>query len=201
VAPGEYVERIEIPDGVSLVSRTPRGAVLRIPRGAAGAAPAVLAENVRGGRLSGFRIVGTPESPLAVGVRLVDSEVVLEGLEVTGATAAGLEVFGAGQSEIRFSTIHDNPGTGVVLSAGASPRLLQNLISGNGTGAGEKRPGIEIREGSRPALIENRIEDNGGPQVRVAAADMVDEVFRWNRFGSLSKARAVQVQSGSGQGR
>ncbi len=201
VAPGAYVERIEIPDGVSRVSRTPRGAVLRIPRGAAGAAPAVLAENVRGGRLSGFRIVGTPESPLAVGVRLVDSEVVLEGLEVTGATAAGLEVFGAGQSEIRFSTIHDNPGTGVVLSAGASPRLLQNLISGNGTGAGEKRPGIEIREGSRPALIENRIEDNGGPQVRVAAADMVDEVFRWNRFGSLSKARAVQVQSGSGQGR
>lgn len=201
VAPGEYVERIEIPDRVSLVSRTPRGAVLRIPRGAAGAAPAVLAENVRGARLSGFRIVGTPESPLAVGIRVVDSEVVLEGLEITGATAAGLEVFGAGQSEIRFSTIHDNPGIGVVLSAGASPRLLQNLISGNGAGAGEKRPGIEIREGSRPALIENRIEDNGGPQVRVAAADMVDEVFRWNRFGTLSKARAVQVQSGSRQGR
>ncbi len=201
VAPGEYVERIEIPDGVSLVSRTPRGAVLRIPRGAAGAAPAVLAENVRGARFSGFRIVGAPESPLAVGVRLVDSEVVIEGLEVTGATAAGLEVFGAGQSEIRFCTIHDNPGTGVVLSAGASPRLLQNLISDNGTGAGEKKPGIEIREGSRPALIENRIEGNGGPQVRVAAADMVDEVFRWNRFGTLSKQRAVQVQAGSGQGR
>jgi serine/threonine protein phosphatase PrpC len=194
VAPGEYVERIEIPDGVSLVSGTPRGAVLRVPPGAAGAAPAVLAENVKGARLSGFRIVGSPESPLAVGVRLVDSEVVIDGLEVTGATAAGIEVFGAGQSEIRFSTIVGNPGTGVVLSAGASPRLLQNLISGNGKAQGEKSPGVDIREGSRPSLIENRIEDNGGPQVRVAAADLVDEVFRWNRFGSLSKTRAVQVK-------
>ncbi|HVS00141.1 MAG TPA: protein phosphatase 2C domain-containing protein [Thermoanaerobaculia bacterium] len=196
VAPGEYVERIEIPDGVSVVSKAPRGAVLRVPKGAAGAAPAVLAEKVRGARLAGFRIVGSPESPLATGVRLVDSEVVIDGVEVTGATAAGIEVFGSGQSEIRYSTVRDNPGTGVVLTAGASPRLLQNLISGNGKGPGEKKPGVEVREGSRPSLIENRIEDNGGPQVRVAAADLVDEIFRWNRFGSLSKTRAIRVEQG-----
>jgi hypothetical protein len=223
VAPGEYTGPFEMRDGVSLVSATPRGAVLLAPQvvtppaagaGPAVAGPVVLATNVRGARLAGFRIAGTPQAAMTVGLRLVDSEVDVEDLEIVGATVAAVEVSGGGMPTFRFNSIHDNPGAGLVLSGGASPRLTQNLIAANGTAARQPQPGIDIGPGSRPSLIENRILRNGlnggGPQVRTAEAGTVDEIYLWNEFGGVPKARAVQVatpafqrpaQSGARRGR
>lgn len=193
VAPGEYTGPIQMRDGVSLVSATPRGAVLRAPQvvpPGTGPLPVVLAENVRRARLDGFRIAGSPQAPLTVGLRLAGSEIEVEDLEVTGATVAAVEVAGPGASVLRFNSIHDNPGAGVVLSGGASPRLIQNLVAGNGTAG--KRPGVEIGRGSRPFLIDNRFRANAGPQVQTAEADSIAEMYLWNDFGGLARDKAIR---------
>lgn len=201
VAPGTYPEPVELRDGVALVSRVPRGAVLRLPN--PGSAPpdppipAVRAQGVQGARLSGFRIEGGEGAPLEIGIRLEDSAVEIEGVEVTGATGAALEIAGSDRSTVRYSAFHDNPGSGIVVSGKATPRLLHNRVSGNGLPAGGTgRPGVEIREEARPELVENRIEGNGAPQVAVAEPALSDgsypdEIFRWNSFGQLPRERAV----------
>jgi PPM family protein phosphatase len=203
VAPGEYLGPIELESGVSLVSRTPRAAILRLPQGTA--EPAITAEGVRDARLAGFRIEGNAQGPLEIGLRLADSTVVVENVEISGAATAGLEISGSDSSEIRDSYIHDNPGTGVLVRDQAAPRLQENLILRNGAGpspssglssrsglnSGQPRPGIEIRDLARPQLRENRIEENAAAGVWVPAADRVDEVFGFNTFGKLPKAKAV----------
>jgi serine/threonine protein phosphatase PrpC len=196
VAPGDYLGPLELKDGVSLVSPTPRGAVVRLPKGVA--EPALSADGVHDVRLSGFRITGNAEAPLAMGLRLADSAVDVENVEISGASTAGLEIAGADRSAVRFSFIHDNPGTGVIVRDQAAPRLQQNLILRNGTEPAAPGPGVEVRGESRPQLIENRIEGNGAAAVWVPAADRVDEVYGFNAFGAVPRDKAVRVQQRDG---
>jgi len=195
VAPGTYEGPIELKSGVSLVSQPPRGAVLHLPQGTA--EPAITAEGVRDARLAGFKIEGTADTPLEIGLRLAGSVIKVEDLEISGAATAGIEIAGADRSEILGSFLHDNPGTGVIVRDQASPRLHDNLIIKNGAGPdpepGEKRPGVEIRDEARPQLLQNRIEDNAAAGVWVPAADRVEEVFGFNTFGKLAKNKAVVV--------
>ncbi len=197
VAPGEYQGPIELKSGVSLVSRTPRAAILRLPPGTA--EPAVTAERVRDARFAGFRIEGNAQGPLEIGLRLADSAILVEDVEISGAATAGLEIAGADRSEIRESFLHDNPGTGAIVRDQAAPRLHGNLILRNGAGpgsdlrSGQLRPGIEIRDMARPQVRENRIEDNAAGGVWVPAADRVDEIFGFNTFGQLAKDKAVRI--------
>jgi serine/threonine protein phosphatase PrpC len=195
VAPGEYEGPVVLQDGVSLVSQKPRGAVIRLPQGVA--EPAVSADGIRGIRFIGFRIVGSPEAPLAMGLRLADSAVDVENVEISGASTAGLELAGADRSAVSFSFIHDNPGVGVIVRGQAAPRLQNNLIHRNGTlPAGQPAalaPGVEIREEARPQLIDNKFEGNGAAAVWVPAADRADEILGFNTFGNLPKDKAVRV--------
>ncbi len=186
VAPGEYRERLRLRPGVAVVSRVPRGAVLR----PGGGGPAVAANGVRGARLAGFRVVGSTDAPLAVGLRLSGSETTVEEVEVEGATEAAVEILGEDRSTIRYSFLHGNPGAGVLVRGEAAPRLLHNLIAGNGAGP-PPRPGVEVRDAARPLLAGNRIERNGGPQVRLAVAADAAEVWFWNAFGPAQRAAAV----------
>ena len=197
VAPGEYLGPVELTDGVSLVSRVPRGAVIRLPQGTA--EPAVTAEGVRDALLSGFRIEGNAQAPLEIGLRLADSALRVQNLEISGAATAGIESAGADQSEIRETYVHDNPGTGVIVRDQAAPRLHQNLVLRNGAGPGEPRPGFEIRDAARPQLLQNRIEENAAAGVWVPAADRVDEIFGFNTFGALPKERAVRTPPRPGE--
>jgi PPM family protein phosphatase len=207
VAPGRYRERVVLRDGVALVSRVPRGAVLLPP--AAGAGPgagggdgdaaegvAVLAKGIHGARLSGFRIVADPRVPWRVGVRLEGSEVAVEEVEVSGATVAGFEIGGADRSTVRLCYIHHNAGAGIVLAGEAGSRLLANLIAGNGFrpgGAATGAPGVEIRAGASPLVAENRIEGNSGGGVTLQSPERAEEIFRWNAFGALGREQAVRV--------
>jgi len=191
VAPGEYQGPVELEDGVSLVSRTPRGAVVRLPQGTA--EPAVTAEKVHDARFAGFKIEGNAQSPLEIGLRLADSTVVVEDVEISGAATAGIEIAGADRAEIRDSYIHDNPGTGVIVRDQAAPRLHGNLLLRNGAGPEAPRPGVEIRDMARPQLLQNRIEENAAAGVWVPAADRIDEIFGFNTFGKLAKDKAVRT--------
>ena len=198
VAPGRYPERIVLRSGVSLVSRVPRGAVLQPPpaAGNAGGGPAVLAKGVRGARLAGFRLAGTPQAPWSVGLRLDGSEVVIEETEVTGAAGAAIEIRGADRSTLRYCYVHHNAGPGILVAGDAAPRLLANLITGNGSRPGAPAPGVEVRDLAAPLLAGNRIEGNGGPGVSLPVPERVDEIWRWNAFGAVSRELAVRVASG-----
>ncbi len=195
VSPGRYRERLTLRDGVSVVSRPSRAALLLPPEdaGRGSGAPAVAASGVHGARLAGFRIVGSPQAPWSAGVRLHSSEVVLDEVEITGAAGAGIAITGADRSTVRYCFIHANGGPGVAVAGEAAPRLLSNLISGNGTGPGAPAPGVEVREAAVPLLADNRIEGNGGPGVVLTTAERAEEVFRWNAFGGLPREQAVRV--------
>jgi PPM family protein phosphatase len=192
VAPGEYREALQLREGVSLVSPVPRGAVILPPAGSG--LPAVTAQGIGGARLAGFKIAGDAQAPLQIGLRLADSAVEVEGIEIAGAAAAGIAVSDGDRSTVRYSYLHDNPGGGVLVVAPAAPRLLHNLIVRNGRPpATPARPGVEVREGAQPELIGNRIEGNGGGGVALPAADRADEVFAWNSFGAAGRAEAVRT--------
>jgi PPM family protein phosphatase len=192
VAPGEYRETIQLRSGIDLISRVPRGAVILPPAGSA--VPAVSAQGVDDALVSGFRIAGDPQTPLQVGIGLADSVVTIEGVEITGAVTAGLDVSGDDRSTVRASFLHDNPGGGVLVEGNAAPTLANNLFLRNGRAPGTPpRPGIEAREGARPVLIENRFEGNGGGGVILPAPERAEEVFVWNSFGVTPRAEAVRV--------
>jgi hypothetical protein len=130
-----------------------------------------------------------------VGLRLVDSQVEVEEVEVMGAHSAGIEILGDDRSTVRYSYVHDNPGAGIAVAGQAAPRLLHNLIAGNGLGTPARpRGGIEVRDAARPVIAENRIQGNGAPQVVLpAGADpaYAAEIERWNQFGPAAGAPAA----------
>ena len=213
VAPGIYRESLRLKDGVNLISTTLRGAVLQevdlssgdltsadLPTDlrslnlqSAKLTPVVWGEGIKGARLSGFRIEGSVEAPLGVGLRLVDSEVEIEKVEISGATVMGVEIAGRDRSTIRYSSIRGNPGGGVFVADEAAPMLIQNLIVQNGTTTGQLKPGIEIRDAARPSLIQNRIEDNGGPGILLATDANAEEYFLFNTFGGLPRDKAIRT--------
>ncbi len=218
VAPGEYHERLTLKDGVAIVSRTPRGAVLLPPLAqsdlaaqatqaaqapstlpppgetpALRAVPAVSAKGIHGARLSGFKVLGSAAAPWSVGVRLDGSEVDLDGIEVTGTTGEGIEIRGADRSTLRLSYVHGNGGPGILITGNAAPRLQGNLIAGNGIRPGALAPGVEVREKAVPLLTENRIEGNGGGGVTLPGPERGEEIFRWNNFGTVPREQAVRA--------
>ena len=152
VEPGEYREQLKLKSGVRIVSRVPLGASIRLRGDASEIDPAVVAIDVVGGELSGFRIVGDAATPLGSGVYVRDAQVTLSDFEVTGAKIAALELAGAGATVIAAS-IHDNPGAGLVVRTGASPRISHGEFVRNGT-AGQTA-GISIDPGARPRLAGN----------------------------------------------
>ena len=129
-----------------------------------------------------------------MGIRLADSDVGIDGVEITGAQTAAIDLAESDRSEVRYSLLHDNPGGGVLVEANAAPRLIANLIAGNGrTPGGPGRPGVEVRDGARPDLIENRFEGNAGGGVLLPNADRAAEVYSWNTFPGAARADAVRA--------
>lgn len=195
VAPGRYAGRVQMREGVALISSEPRGAVLTPPPGDGEVGPVVDARNVRGALLAGFRIEAASENPFTVGLRLSGSGVEVEGVEITGAPAAGVEISGGDRSMLRGSVIQGNPGGGIRVLESSAPRILENQILANGKDPQSPSPGVEIAAGTRPQLSGNRIEDNGqpgGPQVVVADPALATAIAEGNTFGALAPGKAVQ---------
>jgi len=157
VEPGEYRERIVLKDNVSVVSRVPRGATIRLPSAAADdqAGPAVAAVGISTGDLIGFRIVGDSATPLGTGILVMDSAVSIGDVEVTGATIAGVVFAEAGRSSSFVGgDIHDNAGTGLVVDAGAAPRIMNTVFSRNGTSE-HSQAALRIHLGANPTFQKN----------------------------------------------
>src|SRR5207237_1016471 len=81
---GEYRERVRLKQGVNLLSRVPYAAIIRPPENDRRES-AIIAEQVKTGRVSGLRILGDDKTPLAGGILLVDSDIEVIDSEITGA--------------------------------------------------------------------------------------------------------------------
>jgi hypothetical protein len=162
VEPGEYRERLALKNGVHVVSRSPRGATLRLPSGASETDPAVVAFDVTDAGLSGFRILGDAATPLGAGVIVRNATVTLNDLEIAGARNAAVEYIGPKGGSIVAGYFHDNPGAAIVVRSGASPRIAHNAFVKNATS--ERAPGMLVIEANAHPVITANVFYNLRPE-------------------------------------
>jgi PPM family protein phosphatase len=157
VEPGEYRERVRLKDGVRLVSRVRRAAVIRLPGGASETDAAIVATEIGSAALSGFRILGDAATPLGRGVMIRNANVDLSDIEITGAHVAAIEYDTGAGGSVTAAHLHDNPGTAIVVRAGATPRIAHNLFLRNASS--EQAPGtLLVEAGARPTLVGNTFD-------------------------------------------
>jgi PPM family protein phosphatase len=177
VAPGTYPEQIRVRQGIALISERPREAVLQT------SGVAVIAEDVHGVRIEGFRIISDEGQPLIVGIQANDADILVTDTEISGAQTAGIEILGNSSGTFRSNNVSDNAGTGVIIRDNAKPRFVHNTVTGNGRGPGTARPGIEIAGAAQPTLLGNVIANNGAepiwaPQLNVESLIRQNFVIR-----------------------
>jgi hypothetical protein len=153
VEPGEYREQLSLRDDVSVVSRVPRGATLRLPSTASEGEPAVVAADLSRAGFTGFRIVGDAATPLGTALLVRNASLAVIDVEITGASNVAID-FAQGQgSALIGSHIHDNPGAALAIRSGASPRIAHNAFLRNGLSA--RAPTLVIETGAQPQFVAN----------------------------------------------
>jgi serine/threonine protein phosphatase PrpC len=154
VEPGEYRERLRLKSGVRVRSRVSRQAALRLPGGASERDAAILAADVEGAEVSGFRIVGDSATPLGVGLFTRNAGVAISDIEISGALVTAIEVAAGRTPTIMAVDVHDNPGAGLTVRAGATPHITHSQFARNGIS--ERAAGaVVIDNGARPFLRAN----------------------------------------------
>ncbi|HET9270147.1 MAG TPA: protein phosphatase 2C domain-containing protein [Vicinamibacterales bacterium] len=181
VEPGEYKERLVLKDGVRVVSRVPRGAVLRIPVGTPEREPAVEVRDVTGAELAGFKILGDSRTSLGTGVLVERAEVALIDLEILGAMTAAVELRAGAAGSMVGVDAHDNPGAGLVIRSGATTRISHSGFNRNGMS--ERTSAPVIVEAGAAVRLERNVFTGVTPEVfgamplEAAAAAMRDNWF------------------------
>jgi PPM family protein phosphatase len=174
VPPGEYLGPIELRDDISLISRKNGAALIRPdPAAVADAGIAFTARGIHRGRLSGFRVAGGGDAPLTTGILVDGADLEIDDVEISGADDCAIRIVARSTPVIRASDLHDNPGCGVWIGGGSSPRLAGNRITRNGMADGAPRAGIEIHRPAAPTIERNIIVGNGLPNLE-------DEIRRAN---------------------
>ena len=171
VPAGVYRENIQMKEGVRIQAERPRESVI------AGSGIAIRADDIRSGRLDGFRIVPGEQATLETCIRIGNSSVDIVDNECTGATLAAMELLGSSTGMLRANHIYSNSGSGIVVDGSASSRLVHNVVSGNG------KIGIEVRPGASPELIGNTILRNGEDLVTPPQMNR-DLILRQNFLGT-----------------
>jgi len=144
VAPGTYNEQIRLKDGVRLVSEQPRAAVLRAN------GVAISGEDIKSGRIEGFRIQPDDTVYLQKGIELSNCSLEIVDNEITGTVTAGIEVASSGNSVIRANKIDARSRAALALGGdGAGPRVIGNELSSEG------HPAIVITGSAHPYLSGN----------------------------------------------
>jgi len=191
VEPGEYRERLTLKDNVRVVSRIPRGAVLRLPGIAAEGDAAVVAAGVTNAELTGFQIVGDAATPLGVGVIARDSLVRLVDLEVSGATISAIDVGSGGETTLIGSRIHDNAGSAVVIRTGATPRFTQNVFDRNASSERAAAAFI-IERDAWPVWSRNVFQGIGPEAIAGTDAALRSSLIQENWFLGVRPAPAAR---------
>jgi PPM family protein phosphatase len=184
VAPGTYVENIELKSGVQLISEQRRGAVIEtIDVG-------VNSDSIAGARIAGFRITGQGRT----GIRIINSDLQVTDVEVTGMTDAGIEIGAESAAAILGSTVQRNPGTGILVHGGAKPVIANNWIRLNGTALGDGRPGIHVVGAASPTITGNIIDENAVEEIWVSPLFNAGSLFSDNMIAPWARDRSRQVK-------
>jgi len=155
VPPGTYKEIVRLKDGVDLIARRPHEAIID---------GGIEATGIQHCRVEGFEVHGGE-----VAVRITDSDVELIRDEVTGATAAGIEIGGNSRGAVVGSNVHGNGGPGIVVAGTAMPDLENNTIAANAVQI--KGPGLLVRSSLRPRITGNVFSGNGAEAIWLSQAD------------------------------
>ncbi len=157
VDPGEYREALVLPEGVRLVSRLPRQAVLRLSGSASDNAAVVTASRIAGAELVGFRIVGDAATPVGTGIYVDHAALRIVDVEISGAKNAAIE-FDAGSGGVLLgSDLTDNFGSAVIVRAGADPRVSHNRFARNAT-AERSTAWLILDSGANPSFEGNTFD-------------------------------------------
>ena len=181
VRPGEYREQVVVTDGVTLIASPAREAIVRAPAeplpyvAAPGGPAAIVASGgERGSRVSGFRVLGDAQAPIAVGVR-ASGNAALDDLDVSGTLTAGVSL--AGGASITSSVLHDNAGIALEVRGGDA-RVAHNVFTRNAAA---------VRDGGPPPPAGSAAAASpGGPEIVLAgrAARDVRGQRDWRRSGA-----------------
>jgi len=186
---GRYRERVELREGVVLRTQPPGNVTLISPDGG----PALVARKMDAGGVDGVWIQGDLEAPLTAGIEMTDASPFISHVKITGANV-GIEVKGTSAPAITASQITNNLGAGIIVAAGASPRVESNEIAANGNGQpGAPQPGIEVQDRAHPVLKDNAIVDNGAEPVWVRGSEYRPADFEENFFGGMPAKKAIRL--------
>jgi hypothetical protein len=197
VPPGDYLGPVRLKSGVQLVSTVPGRAVLRSdPAGPSDVGMALVAQDVKNARVSGFRILADETHPLRRGIWLTSSDVSLDNLDVSGAIEAGIRMEGNSLPVVTASFVHANSGPGLIIGEHASALVVSNWITDNGHVADALQPGIQLDEEAHPQLERHVIARNGGGPVAGASEELYRQIDGANLLiagvrhrGALSRVR------------
>ena len=137
-----------------LVSRIPRGAILRLPASAGESDAAAVASGITGAALIGFRIVGDAATPLGTGLLVQDSELSLIDADISGASTVAIDIGGTSRVTVMASHIHDNPGAALAVRSPGSARITHNVFERNSGSPATPMP-IIVGESARVSIIAN----------------------------------------------
>jgi serine/threonine protein phosphatase PrpC len=176
VPAGEYREQIRLREAVQLRSRAPLGAILRAAPESKG--PAVVAEKLHTGRMTGFRIVADEKMPLAVGILLDSADVEISDCEIVGASV-GIEIRG-GRPILRANSIQESIQSAITISADAAPWISHNVFVRNGRKS--RNPAVVASEPAHPVLVGNTFDDSAARAVSLPAGIDTGAVAKFNFF-------------------
>ncbi len=153
VEPGEYVERLNLPAGVELVSRVPDAAVLVAEPSPA---PWVSITATGGpGALRGFRIQGRADGPIYVGVRLQGDGFEIDNATFDGAIETAVEIQERAGGSVMRGNHFNVSGVPVRLGGAISPMLRRNHFVAP---ADVHTPAIDVGASATPRLDDNLFE-------------------------------------------
>jgi hypothetical protein len=180
VEPGEYRETLTLKSQIRLVSSVPRAAILRLPGAASERAAAIVAMGVSDAAVDGFRIVGDAATPLGIGVLAADSDLSISNVEITGAARVALDIGKGSRVRVVAADIADNPGSALIVRAGATALVSHSVFRRNSSTAGA--PATIVVEDQGVAELTSNMFVGGSPSVLTGPSEARAAFGRSNWF-------------------
>lgn len=186
IPPGSYRERVVLREGVILRNQPPGTVTLISPD----KGPALIARGMDSGGVEGIWVQG---DPAAAGIEVEGAAPFISHVKVTGA-GLGIDIEGNSAPTITASQITNNMGSGILVAAGATPRIEGNLIAANGNGRPDSaRPGIEVLDRGHPLLKDNAIVNNGAEPIWIHGRGYQPGDYEENFFGGVPAKKAIRL--------
>jgi PPM family protein phosphatase len=175
VEPGTYREQIVLTKNVTLTATRPREVVIQ-PAGVGDGA--IVIDAPQAARVVGFKIQGSAEAPLPIGVLIRRGMAEIADLEISNTQQAAIAIDG-GAPTVRGTTIRVGSGAGIRMRTGVSPRITHNVIARDNASTSPGW-GIEMPADATPILEANVFTGFGADVLHGASASNRDQLLVGN---------------------